>query len=301
MIRYDGDVAIVTGAGVGLGRSYARLLAARGARVVVNDIGGAVDGRGASASPANLLVEEITAAGGVAVANTDSVASADGASRLVQSAMDHFGKVDILINNAGILREGPLGSMSLDDLEAVVQVHLLGALYCTRAVLPGMLAQDYGRIVLTSSGSGLVGHVGQSVYGAAKSAMVGLMNCMTLDCRATNVRVNTVTPSATTRMSRGLVAEELARYMAPEHVAALVGFFASRACARTGDIVQAIGGHFSKVAFYRAKGVQFDPVDDITVEMVERAYERITDMADAEPYRGTLASLAPNLKAMGRL
>jgi NAD(P)-dependent dehydrogenase (short-subunit alcohol dehydrogenase family) len=301
VIRFDGEVAIVTGAGTGLGRAYSLLLASRGARVVVNDIGGAVDGRGASSTPADRVVAEIGTTGGEATASYDSVATGEGAARLVQCAVDRYGRVDILINNAGILRESPLGAMSLGDLEAVIQVHLLGSLYCTRAALPLMLAQNYGRIVLTSSATGLVGHADQSVYGAAKAAMIGIMNCVKLDCRAANVGINTVVPSATTRMSKGLVAEDLAQYMAPEHVAALVAYFASRPCTRSGDIVHAIGGHFARIALFRAAGVQFDPVEPITIEMIEGAYERIADLSGAQPYRGTLASLEPNLRAMGRL
>ncbi|MEO8296247.1 MAG: SDR family NAD(P)-dependent oxidoreductase [Burkholderiales bacterium] len=303
MIRFDNRVAIVTGAGTGLGRAYALLLAARGARVVVNDIGGSVDGQGdGSATPAQAVVDEIKAAGGQALANFDSVADPAGAQRMVQSALDTWGRLDILINNAGILREGPLQGMSLDALEKVIGVHLMGTLYCTRAALVPMLKQRYGRIVLTSSASGLMGHADQSVYGAAKSAMLGLMNCVKLDCADTGVLINTVAPSADTRMSKGLIKHELARNMSPHLVAPMMAWFASEQCQETGQTVNACGGYFFKVALYKAAGAQFDPLEPITPEMIDAAWsDRIADLSAPEPYRGTLASLEPNLRRLGRL
>ncbi len=301
MIRFDDRVAIVTGGGTGLGREYALLLAARGAKVVVNDIGGAVDGQGGSAQPAAAVVEEIRAAGGQAIPNHDSVADPAGAQRMVAAALQTWGRLDILVNNAGILRESPLEETSLESLEKVIGVHLMGAIYCTRAALPAMIGQDYGRIVLTSSGSGLLGYAGHSVYGAAKTGMLGLMNCVKMDCKNKGVHINTVVPSADTRMSKGLVKDEIARNMAPRLVAPIVAWFASERCTQSGEVVNAFGGYFFKIAFFKSPGAQFDPQAPITLEMIDRAWPQISDMSNVEPYRGTLASLEPNLRKLGRI
>jgi NAD(P)-dependent dehydrogenase (short-subunit alcohol dehydrogenase family) len=301
MIRFDQRVAVVTGAGTGLGREYALLLGSRGARVVVNDTGGALDGAGGSLGPAAAVAQEIRAAGGQAIANSDSVADAQGAQRIVDAALEEWGRIDILINNAGILREAPLERMAMDAIEAVIGVHLMGTLHCTRAALRPMIDSGYGRVVLTSSGSGLLGAAGQSVYGAAKSAMLGLMNCIRLDCKDTGVLINTVAPSAATRMSLGLVREELARHMAPHLVAPMVAWFASEQCRESGDTINAFGGCFFKVAMFKAAGAQFDPQEPVTLEMIDEAWPRISDMTRPEPYRGTVASLEPGLRRLGRL
>ncbi len=302
MIRFDNRVALVTGAGTGLGREYALLLAQRGARVVVNDLGSSVGGDSPSSSQAaEAVVQEIRAQGGTAVANFDSVADADGAQRMVDAALNEWGRLDVLVNNAGILRESLLQDMPLDALRKVIDVHLMGTLYCTRAALVPMLAQSYGRIVLTSSASGLMGHVNQAVYGAAKSAMVGLMNCVKLSCTDKDVLINTVAPSADTRMSKGLIREDLARNMSPQLVAPMVGWFASEDCKMTGEVVNACGGYFFKIGYYKSQGVQFDPAEPIDLDMVGDAYPRIADMSQLEPYRGTLASLEPSLRHIGRL
>lgn len=301
MVTFENRVAIVTGAGAGLGRAYAHVLAAHGCKVVVNDVGGSKAGGGASTAPADTVVAEIRDKGGEAIANHDSIADPDGVARLVRTATDAYGRVDALINNAGILREGKLGDMSLDDLQQVIQVHLMGTLYCTRAVLPLMLAQRYGRIVLTGSGSGLLGHVDQSVYGAAKAAMLGLMACLRFDCAETGVLINTVVPSAATRMSAGLLDKTLEPFMGPEMVAPLVAYLASEACTCTGEAVNAYGGHYAKVALVKAQGLQLDPTKPLTPGMVADAAGQIFDMAGAEPYRGTFVSLAAGLRSIGKL
>jgi NAD(P)-dependent dehydrogenase (short-subunit alcohol dehydrogenase family) len=299
MIRFDDRVAVVTGAGTGLGREYARLLAARGARVVVNDLGGSVAGDGGSAPPAESVAQEILAAGGHAIANCDSVADRDGAARIVEAALREWGRIDILINNAGIMREAPLDGIALDTIEIIVAVHLMGTLYCTRAALPAMREQGYGRIVLTSSGAGLTGLKGQSVYGAAKTAMLGLMNCMRFDLDGTGVLVNTVAPSAATRMSQGIIKEELARNMQPGLVAPMVVWLASEQCRDTGQLLTAAAGYYSKVAMYKSEGVQFDPTAAVTLEMFDSAWSRIIATERVEPYRGTMASLENNLRKLG--
>ncbi len=302
MIRYDDRVTIVTGAGTGLGREYALLLGSRGAKVVVNDTGGAMNGRdGGSSSAAIAVVEEIRAAGGEAIASSDSVAEPASAQRIINVALNAWGRVDILINNAGILRTGPLQEMSLADIEAMVAVHFMGTLYCTRAALPLMIAQGYGRIVLTCSGVGLRGLADHSIYGATKSGMLGLMDSIKLDCKDNGVVINTVAPSAETRMSKDTIREELARHMSPRVVAPMVAWLASENCKQSGTLLSAGGGYFYKVAFYKGRGVQFDPAQPLTLEMIDENWPGICDMSQVEPFMGTLAGLEPNLRKLGHL
>ena len=196
--------------------------------------------------------------------------------------------------------------MTVEDLQQLIQVHLAGTLYCTRAVLPIMLAQRYGRVVLTSSGSGLMGHVDQSVYGAAKAAMLGLMAGLKHDCEGSGVLINTVVPSANTRMSEGTTAylqmdKRLDAFLGPEMVAPLVAFLCSEACGWSGEAINAFGGHYAKVALVKSRGLQLDPMHEITPDQVAQAAHQILDMADAEPYRGTFVSLAAGLRGIGRL
>jgi NAD(P)-dependent dehydrogenase (short-subunit alcohol dehydrogenase family) len=302
MIRFDNRVAIVTGAGAGLGREYALLLAARGAKVVVNDIGSAMDGRDSGSTlAAAAVVEEIRAAGGLAIASNDSVADPASAQRIVDAALKEWGRVDILINNAGILRVGPLQAMALEDMHAMIAVHLMGTLYCTRAVLPLMIAQSYGRIVLTSSGVGLRGLADHCIYGATKSAMLGLMDSIKLDCKDNGVIINTVAPSAETRMSKETIRKELARHMSPRVVAPMVAWLCSENCTQSGMLLSAGGGYFYKVAFYKGPGVQFDPAQPLTLEMIDENWPRIIDMSRVEPFLGTLAGLEPNLRKLGHV
>lgn len=302
MIRFDGRVAIVTGAGAGIGREYALLLAARGAKVVVNDLGAAPDGSGSNSTlPAEAVASEIREAGGEAIANTDSVADLQGAHSIVSTAVQTWGRLDILINNAGILREGRFDEMDDQAIHALMGVHLLGPIYCVRAALPVMLKQQYGRIVLTSSGSGMLGRAGHSIYGTTKTAMLGLMNCLNLDYKSTGVLVNTIVPSAETRISKGLVQPEVARHMSPRLIAPMLAYLASEHCTQTGEVINAFGGYFFKASLLQSPGVQFDPQSEITPEMIEQAWPRIVDMSEPMPYRGTIASLEPNLRKLGRL
>lgn len=218
--RYDNRVAIVTGAGNGLGRSHALGLAARGAKVVVNDLGGAVDGSGSQLSAAESVVEEIRAAGGEAIANGANVTQPDEVEAMVQSAIDKWGRVDILVNNAGILRDKSFSKMSLDDFRLVLDVHLMGAAICSKAVWDLMKEQQYGRIVMTSSSSGIYGNFGQSNYGAAKMGVVGLMNVLHLEGAKYGIRVNALSPTAATRMTEGLIEPEALELMTVESVTA---------------------------------------------------------------------------------
>ncbi len=217
-IDFKGRVAIVTGAGGGLGRQHALALAARGARVVVNDLGGSSDGNGASATAAQAVADEIRAAGGEAIANAASVTDFDAVRAMVQQALDQWGRVDALINNAGILRDKTFAKMDLADFRLVLEVHLMGAVHCSKAVWPVMVAQRYGRIVMTTSSTGLYGNFGQSNYGTAKMALVGLMQTLSLEGAKHDIRVNCLAPTAATRMTEGLMTEEVLRALRPEAV-----------------------------------------------------------------------------------
>jgi len=217
-IRFDGRVAIVTGAGGGLGRQHALALAARGAKVVVNDLGGTLDGNGGTPLAAQQVVDEIIAAGGIAMANGASVTDADAVQAMVDAAMAAWGRVDILVNNAGILRDKSFTKMTLDDFRLVIEVHLMGAVNCSKAVWDLMRAQNYGRIVMTTSSSGLFGNFGQSNYGAAKMALIGLMQTLSIEGAKNDIRVNCLAPTAATRMTENLMPEAVLKLLQPEAV-----------------------------------------------------------------------------------
>jgi NAD(P)-dependent dehydrogenase (short-subunit alcohol dehydrogenase family) len=283
-IRFDGRTAIVTGAGHGLGRCHALTLAARGARVVVNDLGAAVDGAGASRSAADRVVEEIAAAGGEAVASYDSVSDPGAAANIVETARQAFGGVDILINNAGILRDKSFAKVALEDFQEVVAVHFLGSVYVTRAAFPIMKEQGYGRIVLTTSAAGLYGNFGQTNYGSAKMALIGLMNCLKLEGAQQNVLVNTIAPVAATRMTAELLPETLRPLLKLELISAAVAYLCSEGCAASGDIIAAGAGYYAKVQMVEARGTRFGADAEVTPEMIAGAYGEITDMAGARGF-----------------
>ena len=217
-LDFKDRVAIVTGAGGGLGRLHALALAKRGAKVLVNDLGGARDGSGGSVSAAQAVVAEIEAAGGVALANGASVTDAAAVQAMVQQAVDAWGRVDILVNNAGILRDKSFAKMELEDFRLVMDVHLMGAVHCTKAVWPHMVAQKYGRILMTTSSSGLYGNFGQSNYGAAKMALVGLMQTLSIEGAKNNIHVNCLAPTAATRMTEDLMPPQVLEALKPEAV-----------------------------------------------------------------------------------
>ncbi len=217
-LDFKDRVAIVTGAGGGLGRLHALALAQRGAKVLVNDLGGARDGSGGSVSAAQAVVAEIEAAGGVALANGASVTDAAAVQAMVQQAVDAWGRVDILVNNAGILRDKSFAKMELDDFRLVMDVHLMGAVHCTKAVWPHMVSQKYGRILMTTSSSGLYGNFGQSNYGAAKMALVGLMQTLSIEGAKNNIHVNCLAPTAATRMTEDLMPPQVLEALKPEAV-----------------------------------------------------------------------------------
>jgi NAD(P)-dependent dehydrogenase (short-subunit alcohol dehydrogenase family) len=217
-VDFKGRVAIVTGAGGGLGRQHALALAARGAKVVVNDLGGARDGSGGSVSAAQAVVDEIRGAGGEAIANGASVTDWEAVQAMVQQAVDTWGRVDILVNNAGILRDKTFAKMDLADFRTVIDVHLMGAVHCSKAVWPHMVAQKYGRILMTTSSTGLYGNFGQSNYGAAKLALVGFMQTLALEGAKSDIRVNSLAPTAATRMTEGLMPEAVLAALQPQAV-----------------------------------------------------------------------------------
>ncbi len=279
-IRFDGRVAIVTGAGNGLGRAHALGLAARNCKVVVNDFGGARDGSGGSSEAAEKVAEEIRAAGGEAMAATCSVADEAGVKAMVDAAMVKWGRVDILVNNAGILRDKTFSKMTLDDFRAVIDVHLMGSVVCTKAVWEIMKAQNYGRIVLTSSASGLYGNFGQTNYGAAKSAMVGLMNVLVLEGQKNDIRVNTLAPAAATRMTEELMPPAMLEMMRADQITPGVLHLVSEN-APNRVILAAGAGVFARTMIYETQGVY---IDDPSVEKVAAHFDEICDPAGQEPF-----------------
>jgi len=287
MSEFEGKVVVVTGAGGGLGKSHALEFARRGARVVVNDLGGKVDGTGAS-DMADLVVEEIRAAGGEAIANKASVSDRAGAASIIDDAVKAYGTVDILVNNAGILRDKSFKNMTLDEWDLVMSVHLNGTAYVTHAAWPVMYEKNYGRIVFTSSGSGIWGNFGQSNYGAAKMGMLGLMNVLALEGASHNIKVNCLAPGAATRMTNtvpgrdeNLDTPDPAR--APTLVTPAV-LFMCREEAPTGKVIQASGGRFSIAAMYSNGGVEYGT--DATLERLLEDEERLLDMSTAKEGSG---------------
>ena len=253
-LRFEGRVAVVTGAGRGLGRAYAQLLASRGARVVVNDNGGTLAGDGANAGPAHEVVDEITAAGGEAVACTESVATPDGGKAIVQAALDSYGGIDVLVHNAGNVRRGSLKEMTYEDFDAVVDVHLRGAFHVVRPAFPLMCEAGYGRIVLTSSIGGLYGNHGVANYAVSKAGIIGLSNVVALEGADEGVMCNVIVPGALTRMAQGL---DTSAYppMAPELVAPVVGWLAHESCSVTGEMFVAIAGRVARAVIAESPGV----------------------------------------------
>jgi NAD(P)-dependent dehydrogenase (short-subunit alcohol dehydrogenase family) len=273
-IRFDGKVAIVTGAGGGLGRQHALELARRGAKVVVNDLGGSVDGSGGSSEAAQKVVEEIKALGGEAIANGSSVTDDAGVAHMVQQAIDLWGRIDILIANAGILRDRTLTKMALEDFEAVMQVHVWGTFKPIKAVWDLMKAQNYGRIVVTTSSSGMYGNFGQSNYGAAKMAILGLMNTLKLEGAKNDVKINAISPVAATRMTEGLMPPEVLAKLAPEYVTPGVVYLASDE-APTGAILTAGAGAFALARIYETEGVYLGE-GGLSAEEVRDSWDKIT-------------------------
>lgn len=269
-LRFDGRVAVITGAGRGLGRAYALLLAAKGAKVLVNDLGAPIKGDGADVSVAQQVVDEIRTAGGEALANGDSVATLEGGQAIVQAALDAWGKVDILIHNAGNVRYGTIRDISYEDFKAVVDVHLMGAFHMVKAVHPLMCDAGYGRIVLTSSIGGIYGNNRCVNYGTSKSGMIGLSNVAALEGEEFDVKSNVIVPSAVTRMADGL---DTSQYpdMDPDLVAPAVAWLAHENCSVSGEMIAAIAGRIARCFIAETKGV-YQPawtIDEVDRRMAE--------------------------------
>lgn len=275
-LTFDGRVAIVTGAGGGLGREHALLLAERGAAVVVNDVGAAVSGEGESKTPAEKVVAEITERGGQAVADGNSVATPEGGAAIVQSALDSFGRVDIIINNAGILRDKSFKNMTPELVDPVIDVHLRGAFHVTQPAWEHMREQGYGRVLNTTSAAGLFGNFGQTNYSAAKMGLVGFTRTLAQEGASHGINVNVITPIARTRMTEELLGE-FAEYVDPALVAPAAAWLVHEDCPATGEIYSVVAGRVARVFVGLAKG-WYDP--EITPEKVRENFEAIRDVSE---------------------
>lgn len=299
MIDFQDRVAVITGAGGGLGREYALLLASRGALVVVNDLGGSVHGDGADTSAADAVVAEIRSMGGTAIAEHSSVADPDGGAAIIESAVDEFGRVDILISNAGILRDRTLANMAVEDLRSVLSVHLEGAFYVAMPAFRVMKEQHYGRIVFASSGSGLFGNFGQTNYAAAKAGLVGFMNALKLEGAKYSILVNTVAPIAHTRMTEEILGDQADQFDAAS-VAPAVAYLASDAHEHTGEVWSVGGGSVSRVFTALCEGY-FKHPDREGPMTVEDVAENVADVRMEDGYivpfslRDEFAKLGPKL------
>ncbi len=281
-IRFDGKVAIVTGAGGGLGRQHALELARRGAKVVVNDLGGSVDGSGGSSAAADAVVAEIKAAGGEAISNGSSVTDDAGVALMIKQAMDAWGRIDILVANAGILRDKSFSKMDMADFELVVNVHLMGTVKPVKAVWEIMKEQNYGRIVVTTSSSGMYGNFGQSNYGAAKLGIIGFMNTIKLEGQKNNIHINAISPVAATRMTENLMPAEVLEKLKPEYVTPGVVYLASEE-APTGAILTAGAGAFALSRIYETEGVYLGE-GGLSVEEVRDNWAKIADPSGQQAY-----------------
>jgi len=283
-IRFDGKVAVVTGAGGGLGREYALDFAKRGAKVVVNDLGGARDGSGQSRSAADTVVDEIKKMGGSAVACYDSVSTVDGGENIVKAAVDAFGRVDILVNNAGILRDKTFIKMTVEEWDSVMSVHLRGAFCVTRPALAVMREQNFGRIIVTTSVSGVFGNFGQSNYGAAKMGLVGFMNVLKLEAAKYNIHINAVAPNAVSRMTQDVLPPEIAKKMLAKFNVPMVVYLCSEECAENGSIFVMGAGWFGKAAVVCGSGIALgDAKRDIPAEEVRDNFSKIANLDGAKP------------------
>lgn len=274
-------VIVVTGAGGGLGREYALTLAKEGASVVVNDLGGARDGTGAGSAMADQVVADIKDAGGRAVANYDSVADSDGAQNIIKTALDEFGKVDGVVSNAGILRDGTFHKMPFENWDSVLKVHLYGGYNVIRAAWPHFREQSYGRVVVATSTSGLFGNFGQANYGAAKLGLVGLINTLAREGAKYDIKANAVAPIAATRMTQDILPPEVFEKLTPEYVAPVVAYLVSEENPDTASVFIVGGGKVQRAALFENDGVTFDSVP--SVDDVASKWQEITDLSAALP------------------
>ncbi len=292
-LSFENRVAVITGAGGGLGREHALLLASRGAQIVINDLGGSIDGSGASDGPAAKVVKEITDAGGVAVADAHSVSTPEGGQGIIQTALDAYGRVDIVINNAGILRDKTFHNMTPDMVDAVLDVHLKGAFNVTRAVWPTLREQGYGRVINTSSNSGILGNFGQANYGAAKMGLVGFSRVLAAEGAKYNIKVNALAPIARTRMTEDLLGAA-AEKLDPKLVSPVVAWLAHEDCPVSGEIFSAAGGRVARFFIGMTEGY-FNP--ELSLEDVRDHFEQIRNPEGYTIPRGPGDELSALMKA----
>ncbi len=295
-LGFDGKVAVITGAGGGLGREHALMLASRGALVVVNDLGGAVDGSGSDKGAAERVVEEIKAAGGEAVGNTDSVATSDGGTSIIQTALDAYERVDIVINNAGILRDKSFHNMTPDLWQSVIDVHLTGAYNVTQAAWPHMREQSYGRVVSTASAAGVFGNFGQVNYGAAKMGLVGFTNVLAVEGAKHNIAANTIAPLAKTRMTEDLMGAGFGEKLGPEFVAPLVTYLCHESCESTGRLYSVGGGRVAEIFIAEAPGFQSA---ELTPELLAENWDTVTNQEDYVVPRNATDEIKLYMKKLG--
>lgn len=294
-IRFDDRVAVITGAGGGLGRAHALLLASRGAKVVVNDLGGSMDGVGGDATPAQKVCDEIKAAGGEAVPNYDSVSEWDSAQNIIKTAIDTWGKVDILINNAGILRDKSIMKMEILDWDLIMAVHLSGTFFCSKAAFPHMREAGYGRILSTSSAAGIYGNFGQTNYGAAKMGIAGMMLSLKLEGAKYNIKANTLVPVAGTRLTATVMPPQVVEMLKPEFVSPIAAYAVSEACQDSGQIFVAGAGYFSRAAIVEGPGVFFDDAAAVTPDDIAAKWADIVKLEGAVEFDSATAQTGHSL------
>jgi len=295
-IRFDDQVVVITGAGAGLGRSHALDFARRGAKVVVNDLGGGGRGEGKSNKAADKVVEEIIDAGGDAVANYDSVE--DGAS-IIRTALDNYDRVDVLINNAGILRDASFLKMTDEDWDLIYRVHVLGAYKVTKAAWPIMLEQGYGRIVNTASAAGIYGNFGQANYSFAKRGLIGLTNTLAIEGARKGIKANVIAPVAGSRLTESILPKEVTEALKPEYVTPLVIKLCAPNGEETGSLFEVGAGWISKLRWERSKGVCFSPEEKLSAEQVEAAWDQIGDFTNADHPEGIQDTFGPVFANLG--
>jgi NAD(P)-dependent dehydrogenase (short-subunit alcohol dehydrogenase family) len=295
-ISFENRVVIVTGAGHGLGSNYAQAFAARGARVIVNDLGGSLKGEGADGSVAQSVADAIKAAGGDAVANTDSVE--DGA-RIIQCALDHYGRIDVVINNAGILRDAAFHKMTPQEWEQVVRIHLHGAFQVTRAAWPHLRAQGYGRVVMTSSGAGIHGNFGQANYSGAKLGLYGFAQALAIEGASKNIVVNTIAPVSASRLTAAIMPPDLAAALKPEFVTPLVLYLSCEHCGVGGQLFEVGGGCVARLRWERSRILGFDPQSGFSPEDVAASWHTLQEFPGDDHPTSAADCLAPIRRNLG--
>ena len=295
-LRFDDKVVVVTGAGAGLGRSHALEFARRGAKVVVNDLGGGSHGEGKGNAAADLVVAEIEAFGGEAVANYDSVEHGDA---IIRTALDNFDRVDVLVNNAGILRDASFAKMTDDDWDLIYRVHALGTYKVTKAAWPVMLEQGYGRIVNTTSAAGIYGNFGQANYAFAKRGLIGFTNTLAIEGAKKGIKANTIAPIAGSRLTETILPKEVTEALKPEFVTPLVVKLCSEENMENGSLFEVGAGWVSKLRWERSRGAFFDPDAALTAEAIDAAWDTIGDFSDAEHPRTIQDTFAPVFGNLG--